>query len=75
MSKSKKDGLLLDWEAADRITILNLKLSAKMISKDIKFLEKLIEQGEIADCQQKDYLSNITHLRAITTILEYFGEK
>jgi len=75
MSKSKKDGLLLDWEAADRITILNLKLSAKMISKDIKFLEKLIEQGGIADCQQKDYLSNITHLRAITTILEYFGEK
>jgi hypothetical protein len=72
---SEKDGLLLDWETADRITILNLKQYAKIITADIERLENLMEQGDIAECQQIDYVANVVHFKAITKVLEYFGEK
>jgi hypothetical protein len=72
---SEKDGLLLDWETANSITILNLKQYAKMIAADIERLENLMEQGDIAECQSIDYVANVVHFKAITKVLEYFGEK
>ena len=72
---NKKDGLLLDWETANSITILNLKQYAKMIAADIERLENLMEQGDLAECQQIDYVANVIHFKAITKVLEYFGEK
>jgi hypothetical protein len=77
MSKKKEEGLglTIDWETADRITILNLKQYAKMITEDIERLENLMEQGDIAECQSIDYVANVIHFKAITKVLEYFGEK
>jgi hypothetical protein len=72
---NKKDGLLLDWETANSITILNLKQYAKMIAADIERLENLMEQGDLAECQHTDYVANVVHFKAITKVLEYFGEK
>lgn len=69
------EGLTIDWETADRITVLNLKDYVKMLTENVENLESLMEQGDLADYQKQDYMDNISTLKAIKKVLEYFGEE
>lgn len=75
MSEKKVEGLTIDWETADRITVHNLKDHLKMITEDVEKLETLMNEGDLAEYQQKDYMYNVGMLKAMKKVLVYFGEK
>ena len=75
MGKKKQEGLTIDWETADRITVLNLKDCLKMMTEDVEKLESLMNEEGLAEYQQKDYMYNVGMLKAMKKVLEYFGEK
>lgn len=75
MSDQRTEGLTIDWETADRITILNLKDCVKMITENVEKLESLMDEGDLAEYQQQDYMYNVGVLTAMKKVLTYFGEK
>ena len=66
-----KKGLKLDYEAADRITILNLKKSRKFIKKEIAKKDSL---DKMPDYLLADYGYDQRLILAMTTVLNYYGE-
>ncbi len=72
---NKVKGLTIDWETADRITVLNLKNCVKTLTTNVEQLESLMEMGDLADYQSQDYMDNISTLKAMEKVLSYFGEK
>lgn len=75
MSDYKPEGLTIDWETADRITIANLKDCVITLTKEVEEFESLMEMGDLADYQSRDYTLGVSRLRAMKKVLEYFGEK
>ena len=69
------EGMTIDWETADRITVLNLKQYVQILTEHIEQLETLMDQGDLAHYQQQDYMDNVSTLKAITKVLKYFGEE
>lgn len=69
------EGMTIDWDTADRITVLNLKQYVQILTEQIEQLENLMEQGDLAEYQQQDYMDNVSTLKAITKVLKYFGEE
>lgn len=66
-----RKGLELDYDTADKITILNLKDARENLIKENKFLESL---DKMEDYQLADYGYNINLIKAIGTVLNYYGE-
>lgn len=66
-----RKGLELDYDTADKITILNLKDARENLIKENKLLESL---DKMEDYQLADYGYNINLIKAIGTVLNYYGE-
>jgi len=66
-----RKSLKLDYETADRITILNLKKSRKFIQKELAKKESL---DKMPDYLLADYGYDQRLILAMTTILNYYGE-
>lgn len=64
-------GLELDYDTADKITVLNLKDARENLIKENKMLEAL---ERMQDHHLIDYGYNHTAIKAITTVLHYYGE-
>lgn len=64
-------GLQLDFEAADRITILNLKDCYKTLTKENEEIQAL---DEIPEHKSQDLVYNINMLKHLSAVLHYFGE-
>lgn len=67
-------GMEIDWETADRITVLNLKNIENILAENIQRLEKLMSSQELTNTQQEDYMDDISFIKAIRKTLGYFGE-
>jgi len=75
---SKKDlevGMTIDWETADRITVVNLKDCLVRLNGQVEALESLMDQGDLADYQTRDYMDHVSDIKAIERVLKYFGAK
>lgn len=70
---SKKEGLTIDWETADRITVSCLTDSLKYVKKDVKMLEKAMKKGELGAAQKIDYTYNVELKMALERVLKYYG--
>lgn len=64
-------GLQLDFDTADRITILNLKDCHKTLTQENKEIEAL---DDIPEHKSEDLVYNIKMLKHISAVLHYFGE-
>ena len=64
-------GLELDYEVADKITVLNLKDARETLIIENKMLEDL---DKMEDHQIVDYGYNHNLIKAITVVLNYYGE-
>ena len=64
-------GLELDYEVADKITVLNLKDARETLIIENKMLEAL---ERMEDYHLRDYGYNHTAIKAITVVLNYYGE-
>jgi hypothetical protein len=64
-------GLELDYEVADKITVLNLKDARKTLINENKMLEAL---ERMEDYQSADFGYNHNMINAIGTVLHYYGE-
>ena len=64
-------GLQLDFDTADRITILNLKDCYKTLIKENEEIQAL---DEIPEHKSQDLVYNINMLKHISAVLHYFGE-
>jgi hypothetical protein len=76
MSEDKKDlevGLTIDWETADRITVANLKDCLSRLTEQAEALESLMEQGDLAEYQKRDYMDHVSDIKAMERVLRYFG--
>lgn len=63
----ENNGMMLDWETADRITLLNL-ISAR------KSLQEELERAEAGEwIHPNDEIANMKYIKAMTTIIDYFG--
>lgn len=63
----ENNGMMLDWETADRITLLNL-ISAR------KSLQEELERAEAGEwIHPDDEIANMKYIKAMTTIIDYFG--
>jgi hypothetical protein len=69
----KKEGLLLDWEAADKITLASLKDMLKILEKENKAIDKLMKSGELGDCDKMGYVSNQEYIVAFKKVIKYYG--
>lgn len=67
-----KKGLELDYEVADRITVLNLKDARENLIKENDLFTSL---ERMQDYQLADYGYNHNLIKAITTVLHYYGEE
>lgn len=70
----KIDGLSIDWETADRITILNLKDSLANLIKEVENLESSMDMEDLPEYKRKEYLDSVGYLRAHQRVLKYLGE-
>jgi hypothetical protein len=66
-------GLTIDWETADRITVLNLKECLIRITEEAKAIESLMDQGDLAEYQKRDYVDHVSDIKAMERVLKYFG--
>lgn len=66
-----RKGLELDYDTADKITVLNLKDAREYLIKENKMLTTL---ERIPDYQLADYGYNTNLIKAISTVLHYYGE-
>lgn len=66
-----RKGLELDYDTADKITVLNLKDARETLIKENTLLESL---DKMEDYQLADYGYNINLIKAIGTVLHYYGE-
>ena len=64
-------GLELDYEVADKITVINLKDARETLIKENNLLESL---ERMEDYQLADFGYNHNLINAIGTILNYYGE-
>lgn len=64
-------GLELDYDTADKITVLNLKDARENLIKENKRLTSL---DRIPDYQLSDYGYNCNMIQALNTVLHYYGE-
>lgn len=61
------EGMMLDWETADRITLLNL-ISAR------RSLQEELERAEAGEwIHPDDEIANMKYIKALTVIIDYFG--
>jgi hypothetical protein len=67
--------LTIDYETADKITIVNLKDAYESMRKDNAVIQqKLTETGQIEEYKKQDMVYNITMMTHISEVLKYFGE-
>lgn len=64
-------GLELDYDTADKITVLNLKDARETLYKENAALKRL---DKMEDYQISDYGYNHNLIKAISTVLNYYGE-
>lgn len=64
-------GLELDYEVADKITVLNLKDARETLINENKMLEAL---EQMHDHHLVNYGYNHNAIKAITVVLNYYGE-
>lgn len=64
-------GLELDYDTADKITVLNLKDARENLIEENKRLEAL---DHMQDHHSIDYGYNHNLIKAISTVLNYYGE-
>jgi hypothetical protein len=69
----KKEGLLLDWEAADKITLASLKDMLKILEKDNTVLGKKMKSGKLAEHEKQDYMNNQEYIVAFKIVVGYYG--
>lgn len=67
MNETKQ--ITLDGEAADRITVLNLKECRSYLQKELRQFKK----GEYL--HPEDVAGNIKTIEALTLVIKYFGEE
>lgn len=68
-------GLQLDFDTADRITILNLRDSYKYLKKESSEIQEEFDKtAEIPEHKNADLMYNLKMMKHIQAVLEYFGE-
>ena len=70
---SKKEGLTIDWETADKITLASLKDMLKILEKDNKVLGKKMKSAKLAECEKQDYMNNQEYIVAVKIVVKYYG--
>jgi hypothetical protein len=63
--------LELDYETADKITVLNLKEIYRCLNEDNK---QLLSLDSLKDYQLRDLDYNLKLIKNLKVVLEYFGE-
>ena len=61
----------IDWESADRITVLNLKQALDYMEKENK---KFAKKKSLADYEQADFVYNSRMIINIKEVLKHYGE-
>lgn len=63
------NGMQIDWETADRITLLNLKDALQQLETEVK---NHVENGSWM--HPDDYHANMTqYIPALKTLIKYYG--
>jgi hypothetical protein len=70
---SKKEGLTIDWETADKITLASLKDMLKILEKDNKVLGKKMKSAKLAEYEKQDYVNNQEYIVAVKIVVKYYG--
>ena len=70
---SKKFGVELDFETADRILVCALKEHYEYIKKDIEEVDELTSL--VTNEQAVAHVENLRTMTAMKLVLAYFGEK
>jgi hypothetical protein len=74
MAKRNKDGLILDWETASRITVCELTEQHYIVSASLKKLRKRVKQGEeLARYEMEDLAQQEITLAHLKYVVEYYG--
>lgn len=69
------EGLKIDMETADRITVLCLKDAFDYMQTEIAEIDKLmVESFNVPDYKMEDYVHNKRLCEAMRVILHYYGE-
>ena len=61
-------------DAADAITVANLKYTLKHAKKDAKRKEKKAKAGEMQEYESEDMMYTLRLIGALETLLQYHGE-
>lgn len=75
MTKHAGLALTIDYETADKITVLNLKDAYKYHKQDAEEITARIEAGHgVPEHRKQDLVYNTTLMIHIKAVLAYFGE-
>ena len=64
----------IGFEAADLITVTNLKFTLANLVKENKKLQKKIKAGNALDLESADFTYNMRLIGALEIVLKYHGE-
>jgi hypothetical protein len=75
MSSKKQKKLELDYETADKITVLCLKDAYLSMNKEVKeALDEIKNNGELPVYKKEDLVYNQSMMIHIREVLKYYGE-